>query len=146
MILCPVDRHPLSVQAIAAVSVATCSECAGVWFTRKALEAPSVEPSALPAESRRAHTPKRRGRKVRACPECLRSLESQMVEGVEIERCVYCKGVWLDAGEYDAVRKRIEIQRPGIIKPRNGTGFDLIGAGFEVAFDALVQILFGGHF
>jgi hypothetical protein len=69
-----------------------------------------------------------------------------MVEGVEIERCVYCKGVWLDAGEYDAVRKRIEIQRPDIIKPRNGTGFDLIGAGFDMALDALVQMLFGGHF
>ena len=145
MILCPVDRHPLSVQTIAAVSIATCSECAGIWFTRKALVAPSVEPTALPPESRRAHTVKRSGRKIRVCPECLRALESQRVEGMEIDRCVYCKGVWLDAGEYDAVRKRIEVQPPGIVKPRNDTGFDLPGVGFEVVFDALVSMLFG-HF
>jgi hypothetical protein len=65
---------------------------------------------------------------------------------VEIDRCVYCKGVWLDAGEYDAVRKRIEVQTPGIIKSDNDAGFDLLGAGFDVAFDALVTMLFGGHF
>jgi hypothetical protein len=113
---------------------------------RKALEAPSVDPTALPAESRRARSPKRSGRKVRVCPECLRSLESQRVEGVEIERCVYCKGVWLDAGEYDAVRKRIEVQPPRTIKPGSDTGLDLLGAGFDVVFDALVTMLFGGHF
>ena len=146
MILCPVDRHPLSVQAIATVSVATCSKCAGVWFTRKALEAPSVEPAALPPESRRAQTPKRSGRRIRVCPVCLRALESQKVEGVEIDRCVYCKGVWLDAGEYDAVRKRIEVQRDDIVKPRNYTGFDLLGVGFDAVFDALVTMLFSGHF
>lgn len=65
---------------------------------------------------------------------------------MEIDRCVYCKGVWLDAGEYDAVRKRIEVQPAGIVKPRNDTGFDLPGAGFEVALEALVTMLFGGHF
>jgi hypothetical protein len=64
---------------------------------------------------------------------------------VEIDRCVYCKGVWLDAGEYDAVRKRIEVQHPGIVKPGDETGFDLLGVGFDVVFDALVSMLFG-HF
>lgn len=146
MMRCPVDRQPLSVKAIGAVAFATCSECAGVWLTRKALEAPSVEPTALQAESRRAQIPKRRGRKVRVCPECFRSLEAQRVEGVEIERCVYCKGVWLDAGEYDAVRKRIEVQPPGIYKPRGETGFDLIGGGFDVAVESLVTMLFDGLF
>lgn len=146
MMRCPVDRHPLRVQAIAAVSFATCSECAGVWLTREALEAPSVEPTALRAESRQAQIPKRSGRKVRVCPECLRSLEPQRVEGVEIERCVYCKGVWLDAGEYDAVRKRIEVQRPGINRPRSETGLDLVGGGFDLVLDALVAMLFDGLF
>jgi len=145
MMRCPVDRHPLSVQAIAAVSFATCSECAGVWLTRKALEAPSVEPTALQAESRRAQILKRSGRKARICPECIHSLESQRVEGVEIERCMYCKGVWLDAGEYDAVRKRIEVQPPGIIKPRRDTGLDLVSGGFDVVLESLVTMLFG-HF
>jgi Zn-finger nucleic acid-binding protein len=77
---------------------------------------------------------------------CIHPLESERVEGIEIERCVYCKGVWLDAGEYDAVRKRIEVQPSAIMKPRSDMGFDLIGAGFDVALETLVTMLFGGHF
>ena len=141
---CPVDRHTLSVQTIGAVSFATCSECAGVWLTRKALVAPSVEPSALPAETRRTRTLEKRARRLRVCPECTQPLESQRVEGVEIDRCVKCKGVWLDAGEYDAVRKRIEIPPHSAVKPGGNTGFDLVGAGFEVAFEALLTMLFEG--
>lgn len=132
-------------QTIDTVVFATCSECAGIWLTRKALVAPAVEPTALPAESRRARALKRGGRRLRVCPECIHPLESQRVEGVEIERCVYCKGVWLDAGEYDAVRKRIEVQPPSSIKVRDDTGLDVLGAGFDLALEALVTVLFGGH-
>ena len=42
------------------------------------------------------------------CPECGGSLTPQRVEGIEIDRCIHCVGVWLDAGEYDAVRRHIE--------------------------------------
>lgn len=85
-----------------------------------------------------------RARRSRVCPQCTEPLESQRVEGVEIDRCVKCKGVWLDAGEYDAVRKRIEIHPRSSVKPDGKTGFDLVGAGFEVAFEALVTMLFEG--
>jgi Zn-finger nucleic acid-binding protein len=142
---CPVDRNPLSMQTIDTIAFATCSECAGVWLTRKALVAPSVEPNALPAASRRPRGAKRGGRRLRVCPECIHPLESQRVEGVEIERCVYCKGVWLDAGEYDAVRKRIEVQLPASIKDRDDTAPDVLGAGFDAAIEALISMLFGGH-
>ena len=141
---CPVDRHALSGQNIGAVSIATCGECAGVWLTRKALLAPSVEPSALPAETRRPRSLERRGRRIRVCPECTQPLESQRIEGVEIDRCTHCKGVWLDAGEYDAVRKRIEIQPRITAKPGGKTGFDVVGPGFEVLFEALVTMLLDG--
>jgi Zn-finger nucleic acid-binding protein len=43
-----------------------------------------------------------------ACPECGGSLSAERVEGIEIDRCIHCVGVWLDAGEYDAVRRHIE--------------------------------------
>ena len=42
------------------------------------------------------------------CPECGGSLNAERVEGIEIDRCIHCVGVWLDAGEYDAVRRHIE--------------------------------------
>jgi Zn-finger nucleic acid-binding protein len=31
-----------------------------------------------------------------------------LVDGVEIDRCSRCRGVWLDAGEYDAVAAAIQ--------------------------------------
>jgi Zn-finger nucleic acid-binding protein len=132
-------------KTIDTVGFATCSECAGIWLTRKALVAPSVEPAALSSECRQARVIKRGGRKLRVCPECIHPLESQRVEGIEIERCVYCKGVWLDAGEYDAVRKRIEVQPPNSIEARDDTGLDVLGAGFDVALETLATMLFGGH-
>jgi Zn-finger nucleic acid-binding protein len=67
-----------------------------------------VDPAVLPPATRVA-TPSIRKRKgPLACPECGGSLTAQRVEGIEIDRCSHCVGVWLDAGEYDAVRHHIE--------------------------------------
>jgi len=48
---------------------------------------------------------------------CRRGLVPERVEGIDIERCAKCAGVWLDPGEYDAVRHRIEENRPGRATP-----------------------------
>lgn len=145
---CPVDRHPLKPQPTGTGSFAICEECAGVWLTRKALEAPSLDPASLPDKSRRPNTTLRRRRKVLVCPECAHPLESERVEGVEIERCVYCKGIWLDAGEYDAVRRSIEVRAPGVTESRSNPALDIIGAGMELsmeAIEAVAKLLFLGH-
>jgi hypothetical protein len=39
-------------------------------------------------------------------------MTSQRMEGIEIDRCMTCDGIWLDAGEYEAVRHRIAVERP----------------------------------
>ena len=47
------------------------------------------------------------------CPKCGYDLVTQTVHGVAIDRCGHCGGMWLDAGELDALSKHDD--RPGIL-------------------------------
>lgn len=138
---CPVDRQPLIPKAIGDAAYAICDECDGLWLTRKALEPPSIEPAALPAGSRKARPRSRPQRKIRVCPECDRHLYAESVEGIEIDRCMHCTGVWLDAGEYDAVRKRIELRDGDGGARQSGSKGDWIEGGFELV-SGLIELLF----
>jgi Zn-finger nucleic acid-binding protein len=40
------------------------------------------------------------------CPLCARPLEAVERQGVEIDHCPSCNGLWLDAGELDALIER----------------------------------------
>ena len=35
------------------------------------------------------------------CPKCNNDMVTIEFEGVEIDRCTHCKGIWFDAGESD---------------------------------------------
>jgi len=35
------------------------------------------------------------------CPKCGHDLKTQTLEGVEIDRCTFCEGFFVDAGELD---------------------------------------------
>ena len=37
------------------------------------------------------------------CPKCGHDMVSQQLDGVEVDRCTYCEGVYFDAGELDRV-------------------------------------------
>ena len=40
------------------------------------------------------------------CPKCRADMEQVSYAGVEIDRCKYCKGIWFDAGESEALRDK----------------------------------------
>ncbi len=40
------------------------------------------------------------------CPKCRAEMEQIDYEGIEIDRCKYCKGIWFDAGESEALRNK----------------------------------------
>jgi ribosomal protein L37AE/L43A len=42
------------------------------------------------------------------CPRCNERLQAVMFEGVEIDACDKCGGVWLDANELQAITQRDE--------------------------------------
>lgn len=43
------------------------------------------------------------GKKAMDCPKCIGKLETVNVEGIEIERCFVCRGLWFDYGELGKV-------------------------------------------
>jgi len=38
------------------------------------------------------------------CPKCRADMEQVDIEGIEIDRCKYCQGIWFDAGEREALQ------------------------------------------
>jgi Zn-finger nucleic acid-binding protein len=83
-----------------------CRDCHGLWFDggevrgflnsdsfkERFLDAPA--PEGAPA----AQPDPQYGR---VCPKCQRALEHLELQSVEVDICVGCMGVWLDAGELD---------------------------------------------
>lgn len=49
------------------------------------------------------------------CPICNVSLQLAERQGVEIDYCPKCRGIWLDRGELDKIIERVEQQTP--LKP-----------------------------
>ena len=39
------------------------------------------------------------------CPKCQSDMETLEYEGVEVDRCINCKGIWFDVGESHPLRK-----------------------------------------
>ena len=48
------------------------------------------------------------------CPTCRQPLVAFELDGIEIDRCVDCGGVWLDAGELEWIAERADA-RPGAL-------------------------------
>jgi Zn-finger nucleic acid-binding protein len=42
------------------------------------------------------------------CPRCSETLEATVRDGVEIDHCPRCRGVWLDRGELDKLIGRFD--------------------------------------
>jgi hypothetical protein len=37
------------------------------------------------------------------CPKCGHDMATEQLDGVEVERCTFCEGIYFDAGELDRV-------------------------------------------
>ena len=100
---CPDDAHMLHIAIEGRVTFAVCRHCDGVWFSREAIEGPDTvrlpEPANRPRKNKRAAD-------VRRCAQCAVPLDAEDVDGVVIDVCPQCGGVWLDPGEYQAARRR----------------------------------------
>lgn len=55
------------------------------------------------------------------CPNCRVSLVMSEREGVEIDYCPQCRGVWLDRGELDKILERNAQEMPST--PPGSSGF-----------------------
>lgn len=51
------------------------------------------------------------------CPKCGHDLEAESLDGIEIDRCSFCEGVFFDAGELDRLfLAKKSSERQGILR------------------------------
>lgn len=90
---CPSCSSRMRTVAIRGVEVDRCETCGGIWLDREELQ----------TISQRTLTVQRRGElTTRQCPRCELALESAAlteIDGLSVESCTHCDGVFLDAGE-----------------------------------------------
>ena len=103
-----------------------------MWFSRTALE---VGRARLPARQRRPRPDASKATN-RRCPRCEVALDPKEVDGVTIDVCPKCEGVWLDPGEYRAARKRAaRIARERRVPSLRKRDTSTIGGFFERILD-----------
>lgn len=50
------------------------------------------------------------------CPKCGHDMQGESLEGVEVDRCTFCEGIYLDAGEMDQIFLKKEEERKGFLR------------------------------
>ncbi len=93
------------------------------WFLaneKRLLEAARIERekrekerAALTAESDRKRL---REQHFMRCPKCGHEMKEETLEGVNIDRCSHCEGIYFDAGELDQVLLKQEDDRRGFFR------------------------------
>ena len=49
------------------------------------------------------------------CPKCGHDLAERELEGVTVDQCTFCEGVFLDAGELDSLFLKHDSERKGVL-------------------------------
>jgi uncharacterized protein len=113
---CPACGHGLVAKHVDDLVVDACDGgCGGVWFDNGEIEEvddrDEVAGSVLTGIEQRWASAVNHERK-RACPRCEGILMQKRQYGprqpVEIDECPGCGGIWLDAGELEAIRNAFE--------------------------------------
>ena len=79
-----------------------CPKCNGIWLDRgelrKMIKDKEVTDYLTKDIGTKSHSPL-------ICPRCRGLMDIERAEDVEVDVCLKCRGVWLDAGELDGLRK-----------------------------------------
>ena len=93
------------------------------WFReneRQLLEAARIAREKREAE-RAAQLETEEGARLKAahfmkCPKCGHDMKEETLEGVSVDRCTHCEGVYFDAGELDQVLLKHDQDRKGFFR------------------------------
>jgi acetyl-CoA carboxylase beta subunit len=50
------------------------------------------------------------------CPKCGHDLKAEKLEGIEIDRCTFCEGFFMDAGELEELFHKKQADRQGFMR------------------------------
>lgn len=99
---CPRDRSPLHEQRAGRVNVDVCLVCKGTFLDGIELRRVVGDAEiALALANERGVAPE-----PCACPACGQMMHLDDVDGIQLDHCSFCLGVWLDAGEMERLATR----------------------------------------
>lgn len=94
----------LKAHIVADVEVERCPICQGIWFDEDELSTLLKQKKALPLKKQRAEMNIQKGTCPRDGTDLLRVF-SKRNRSIIIDLCPVCKGIWLDAGEFQGLTK-----------------------------------------
>ncbi len=50
------------------------------------------------------------------CPKCGHDLKTETLSGIDIDRCTFCEGIYLDAGEIDTLVRKKDSEGKGFVR------------------------------
>jgi Zn-finger nucleic acid-binding protein len=110
---CPVCKNPLREKSAGGLTLDVCyGGCGGIWFDAAESERVSARAATtlhtiwqVPVINVKVNEP-------RMCPRCVEQVLERKwfsdLKRVEIDQCVNCGGVWLDAGEFSRIYEEVE--------------------------------------
>ncbi len=107
--LCPVDQSVFRSHEEGATQILSCELCLGFWFSREQLETFVRAGNATKNFPRKKNFSEKAQHSAsqRCCPSCEKTdLLAKLIDGVEIDICPRCHGIWLDAGELELIITR----------------------------------------
>ena len=93
------------------------------WFARNEKE--MLEKARVAREKREHERAEREAREERQrvkqlhfmkCPKCGHDLAQCDLEGINVDQCSFCEGVFLDAGELDLLFLKHDSERKGVLR------------------------------
>lgn len=102
---CPRDATPLRPFTMDGITVDACPKCRGHWLDATELARVTNDEEL----ERLAHVSLTTGKLV--CPRCTAGLGTGRIEGVEVDPCPSCRGVWLDSGEIRDAQRQVLVRR-----------------------------------
>ena len=85
------------------IEIDTCEKCGGIWLDENELG------KLLRDRRLNNYLSKNIGTKSRSkiiCPRCGGLMDTQYADEIEVDTCLTCHGIWLDAGELEELKKK----------------------------------------
>src|SRR5213082_1857281 len=117
---CPRCSATLTERRFGSEALDGCSECGGLWFDYKELQALTRDPETGLMEVERAFQPSIAGERAGGemkCPKCSEALYAfsfQHTPSVRLDACPQCRGIWVDDGELQVIAERMGAARPAV--------------------------------
>jgi Zn-finger nucleic acid-binding protein len=87
-------------QTRAGVEIDICSKCAGIWLDKKELLRLIHNKSMYETLTRYAQV---ESKSKLVCPRCGGLMDLEKANEIIVDVCITCKGIWLDAGEFEGL-------------------------------------------